>query len=171
MIWGFVGGRDFDATALTALLKSVPPTDIVATGSAVGSEKFVREQAPELGLDLRVAPLRHELFDHDPKASAAPCPWVFPPDDTRMKQLIRLDQAMLYGERMRAMREGVKFSGAMEAQVTDIVFAARGGTLVLMGGGRAKQAQAIVKRVQETPFYNNPRQKAQMRPRWEVVAL
>jgi len=169
MIWGFVGGRGFDAHGLIALLKSVPSTDTVAVGEGIGSEKFVREQGPELGLSVQVAPLRRDLFDFPrPDAIEVGTP---PVADTRFTMLLRLDQIMLWGEARRAERLGEKAKGALEAQVTDVVAACVGGKLVLMGGGRSKTAADIVTRCEHISTYDNARVKIELTSRWEVIEL
>ena len=167
MIWGFVGGRDFDAQALLGLLKSVPPADIIGVGTGIGSEKFVREQGPELGLNVQVAPVRSDLYDW-PFDGAVGVP---APAPTRLMMLLRVDQAMLWATAREAQLHDGKTKCALEAQITDVVVACVGGKLVLMGGGRAKQALDIVKRCQETALYNKPREKVTHGQFWEVIEL
>lgn len=167
--WGFVGGRDFGADGLITLLKSVPLTDGVVVGSGIGSEKFVREQAPELGLPVSVPPLRPDLFDFPrPGGIKVGTP---PVADTRLLMLARLDQVMLYGEARAAENIGSKAKGALEAQVTDVVVACMGGKLVLMGGGRAKQAQAIVDRIEKIKPNDRALGTIHLTQRWEVIVL
>lgn len=148
---GFVGGESFDAKAVADVLRALPLTDTVVVGSSRGLEKFVREQAPEFGLTVFEPPLRRDLYDFPrPGGIKAGEP---PPAPTRLLMLLRLDQAIFWGQRIAAESEGKKISNALDAQVTDVVAECLSGKLYVVGdGGRAKMAKAILKRSNEWPI-------------------
>lgn len=56
MTYAFLGGRDFDVKAVSDFLATLTFQDTIVTGGGPGLEKFVREQAPELGLAVEVPP-------------------------------------------------------------------------------------------------------------------
>lgn len=174
MNWGIVGGRDYEAQALTELLRAVPPSDTVIVGSGIGSERFVREQARDLGITLEVPALRPDLYDWDPEA---PVEVGEPPRaDTRLLMLARLDQVIAYGNARKAQREGTKIKateGSSPAQVTDVVVEAFDGKLVLLKGGRPDIAREIVSRLTEVTPYGNQRGSVKFSdgPWQEVIEL
>jgi hypothetical protein len=50
----FIGGKDFDPVAVSALLSDLNPQEVVVVvGEGQGLEKWIYEQAPEFGLQVR----------------------------------------------------------------------------------------------------------------------
>lgn len=130
----FVGGKEFPAKTVGELLEKLPRDVRIVTGVGVGLEKWVAEQARELGFQVDVPPLYEEAFDYVEEYDHLKGPGTV---GGKKKE----GPKQLLGKKRRTV------NSSRDLQVNTLFCEALHHTLVIVGsGGRPTAARDILKR-------------------------